>query len=85
MRVQTGPQQINLCSESLPETSKTPALHFTQRTATTNKCDRTDNGHRGEDLEQVPRGIVEEEDPLKSDQRSEEDGVRERGGLQCGG
>lgn len=84
VRVQLRTRRIDICSGSLPKTSKAPALHFTQRTATTDKGDRTDNTHRGEDLEQVPRCVVEEEDPLKCDQRSEEDGVRERGGFQCG-
>jgi hypothetical protein len=33
----------------LPETSKAPTLHFAKRTATTDKCDRTDNSHCRED------------------------------------
>lgn len=53
---------------NLPETGKASALHFTQRTTTTDECDRTNSSCRGENLEQVPRGIVEEENSLKCNQ-----------------
>lgn len=66
----------------LPETSKATALYFTQRTATTNECDRTGSCHRGQDLEQVPGSVVEEENTLDSGQGGKEDGVRNRSGLE---
>jgi hypothetical protein len=67
------------------ETSKAATLHLTECAASTDKCDRADSGHSGENLKQVPRGIVEEEDSLEGDQRSEEYSVRKRGGLESSG
>lgn len=60
-------------------------MDLTQRTATTDECDSAGNGHRGKNLEQVPRGVVKEENTLECDQGSEENGMRERGRLECGG
>ena len=51
---------------SLTEASKTTALNLTQCAASANKGDRTDHSSSRQNLEQVPGGIVQEEDSLES-------------------
>lgn len=68
----------------LPETRKSPSLNLTQCTATTDKCNSTSRSNGGEQLEDVPRGIVQEEDSFDRNQGSEEDSVGNRSGLECG-
>lgn len=54
-------------------------MNLAQCAATAHKCDRTNGGGSRKDLEQVPGSIVEEKDTLESNQRSNKDGVWERG------
>ena len=65
--------------------SEASALNLTQCAATAHECDRTSHTYSGEDLEQVPGCVVEEENALEGDKRSKEDGVGERCRLEGGG
>jgi hypothetical protein len=60
----------------LTEASQAAALHLTQCAATAQECDHASHSRGRQELEQVPRSVVEEEEALECDQRSDKDGVR---------
>lgn len=68
----------------LSQTGMSSALNLAQRTTAADKRDRARCSYSREELEQVPGGIVEEEEPLDRDQRSEEDDVRDGSRFQRG-
>lgn len=72
-------------AHGLTEASKAAALNLTQCAASANKGDSADHSGSGQDLEQVPGGIVQEEDSLESKQRSKECEVGKRSSLESGG
>ena len=69
----------------LPEAGKSSALDFTQCATATDKSDGSSRSNGREQLEDVPGGIVKEEGALDRGQRSQEDGMRNRGRFECGG
>jgi hypothetical protein len=75
-KIQSSNQLVNPYQPSLPEARKTSALHLAQCATATDERDRADHSNRREDLEQRPRGVVEEEDPFDREERAEENGVR---------
>lgn len=68
-------------SRHLTEASQAAALHLTQCATTAQECDHASHSRGRQELEQVPRSVVEEEEALKCDQRSNEDGVGKRSGF----
>lgn len=71
-------------SITLPKSCESSSLNLTQCAAATDKRNGTSSGDSGKQLEDVPGGIVQEEDSLNRDQRSEEEGMRHRGGFESG-
>ena len=83
MTVVTNCRQIQYRT-NLPKTRKASALDLAQCAASADECDRANRGDGGENLEEVPGSIVQEEDSLEPDKRSEEHGVRERSRFERG-
>lgn len=56
-------------------------MNLAKGAAAANKCDRADGSCGWQGLEEVPGSVVQEEKSLEGDQRSEENGMRNWGGL----
>lgn len=60
------------------ESGQAALLHFRQRSAATDVGYDAERGQDGQCLEQVPGGVVEEEDAFDGDDRAEEEPVGQR-------
>lgn len=65
------------------EPRQSPFLDLRQRAATADESHKANDSRGGQGLEQVPGGVVQEEDTLDRKDRPEEDGMRDGRIAQC--
>lgn len=65
-----------------PLASKTPALDLAESLGAGDEGDNGDDAGDGQELEQSPLDVVQEQGTLHGDQGAEEDGVRDGGGAE---